>query len=166
MALFDSYYWPFYKPHAKINAALLISVIKVSIWQVFIKFPWHGEKPTSATLVTLSSISFHAVFRDTLGFLVKISFTQLLYHSWGCFGCPDCPDKRTSSKNYNLFGGSAVFQPKCNKIENTYKNHHNPLKVTIFSNFGWKTVAQTFKVNLRGSYYFFWHIPKASPEEE
>ena len=93
----------------------------------------------SNIVINQLSHSCHAVFRDTLGFLFKISFTQLLYHPWGCFGCPE---KCTSSRNYNLFSGSAVFQPKCNKIENTYKNHHNPLKVTIFSNFGWKTVAQ------------------------
>ena len=71
----------------------------------------------SATVVTLSH-SCHAVFRDTLGFLVKISFTQLLYHPGGCLGCPE---KQTSSRNYNLFVWSAVFQPKCNEIEKTYK---------------------------------------------
>ena len=83
LALFDSYYWPFYKPHAKINAVLLISVIRVSIWKVFIKFPWHGEKPTSATLVTLSSISCHTVVMQSSGthwdFLSK--FLSLNYYT-------------------------------------------------------------------------------------
>ena len=88
LALFDSYYWPFYKPHAKINDILLICVIRDSIWKLFIKFPWHGEKPTSATLVTLSSISCHTVVMQFSGthwdFLSK--FLSLNYYTiqvWG-----------------------------------------------------------------------------------
>ena len=49
----------------------------------------------------------------TLGFLAKISFTLLLYHPGRCLGCPE---KQTSSRNYNLFVWSAVFQPKWNDI--------------------------------------------------
>ena len=53
----------------------------------------------------------------TLGFLAEISFTPLLYHPWGCFGCPEM---QTSTRNYNLFVWSAVLQPKWNNIEKTY----------------------------------------------
>ena len=97
----------------------------------------------------------------TLGFLAEISFTPLLYHPRGCLGCPE---KRSSSRNYNLFVWSAVFQPKWNNIQKTYKNHQNPLKSYCFLgylqslfNFGWKTAAQTHKMDLSGSYCFFWH---------
>ena len=83
----------------------------------------------------------------TLGFLAKISFTPLLYHSGGCLGCPE---KQTSSRNYNLLVWSAVFQPKQNDIKKTYKNYQNPVKSYCFLgyfqslfNFGWKTAAQT-----------------------
>jgi hypothetical protein len=38
--------------------------------------------------------------RHTLGFLAEISFTPLLYHPGGFLGCPE---KQTSSRNYNLF---------------------------------------------------------------
>ena len=44
---------------------------------------------------------------STLGFLAEISFTPLLYHPGGCLGCPE---KKTRSRNYNLFVRSAVFQ--------------------------------------------------------
>ena len=86
-------------------------------------------------------------YKCTLGFLANISFTPLLYHPGGCLGCPE---KRTSSRNYNLFVWSAVFQPKLNDIQKGYKNYQNPLKSHCFLgyfqslfNFGWKTVAQT-----------------------
>ena len=65
----------------------------------------------------------------TLGFLAKISFTPLLYHPGGCLGCPE---KQTSSRNYNLFVWSAVFQPKWNDIQKSYKNYQNPLKRYCF----------------------------------
>ena len=57
---------------------------------------------------------------STLGFLAEISFTPLLYHPGGCLGCPE---KGTRSRNYNLFVRSAVFQPKWNDIQKTYKIH-------------------------------------------
>ena len=83
----------------------------------------------------------------TLGFLAKIYFTPLLYHPGRCLGCPE---KRTSLRNYNLFVWSAVFQPKWNDIQKSYKNYQNPLKSYCFLgyfqslfNFGWKTAAQT-----------------------
>ena len=83
----------------------------------------------------------------TLGFLAKIYFTPLLYHPGRCLGCPA---KQTSSRNYNLFVWSAVFQPKRNDIEKTYKNYQNTVKSYCFLgyfqslfNFGWKTAAQT-----------------------
>ena len=87
------------------------------------------------------------LYNGTLGFLAEISFTPLLYHPGGCLGCPE---KRTSSRNYNLFVWSAVFQPKWNDIKKTYKNYQNPVKSYCFLgyyqslfNFGWKTAAQT-----------------------
>ena len=58
----------------------------------------------------------------TLGFLTKVSFTPLLYHPGGCLGCPE---KRTSSRNYNYFVWFAVFQPKWSNIKKSYKNHQN-----------------------------------------
>ena len=54
------------------------------------------------------------LWHGTLGFLAEISFTLLLYHPGGCLGCPE---KRTSSRNYNLFVWSSVFQPKLNDIK-------------------------------------------------
>ena len=90
----------------------------------------------------------------TLGFLAKISFTPLLYHPGRCLGCQE---KRISTRNYNLFVWSAVFQLKWNDIQKSYKSYENPLKSYCFLgyfqslfNFGWKTVAQT-----SGSYCFF-----------
>ena len=65
----------------------------------------------------------------TLGFLAKISFTPLLHHPGGCRGCPE---KQTSSRNYNLLVWSAVFQPKRNDIKKTYKNYQNPVKSYCF----------------------------------
>ena len=45
----------------------------------------------------------------------------------------------TSSRNYNLFVWSAVFQPKWNASQKTYKNYQNPVKsycyFRIFSEF-------------------------------
>ena len=65
-----------------------------------------------------------------LGFLAEISFTPLSYHPGGCLGCPE---KQISSRNYNLFVRSTVFQPKLNKILKTYKNHQNPFqKLLLF----------------------------------
>ena len=46
LAFFDSYFWPFNKTHKKIIAIFVISAIMASIWNVFIKFRWHGEKLT------------------------------------------------------------------------------------------------------------------------
>ena len=93
-----------------------------------------------------SSRNFNGVF-CTLGFLAKISFTPLLYHPVRCLGCPE---KRKSSRNYILLVWSAVFQPKWNDIQKSYKNYQNPLKSYCFLgyfqslfNFGWKTAAQT-----------------------
>jgi hypothetical protein len=72
----------------------------------------------------------------TLGFLAKISFTPLLFHPGGCLWCPE---KRTSSRNYNLFVWSTVFQPKWHGIRKTYKDYQNPVKryrfFRIFSEF-------------------------------
>ena len=48
LALFDSYFRPFKKNHEKIIAIFVISGIKASIWNVFIKFCWHDEKLTVA----------------------------------------------------------------------------------------------------------------------
>ena len=126
---------------------------------------WWGPVPTSLYLpvaLAIKRYSFFSVYLPllkmtllstlairyvTLGFLAKISFTPLLYHPGGCLGCPE---KETRSRNYNLFGRSAVFQPKWNDIQNTYKNHQNPVKSYCFLgyfqslfNFSWKTAAQT-----------------------
>ena len=62
---------------------------------------------------------------STLGFLAEISFTPLLHHPGGSLGCPE---RQTSSRNYNLFVLSAVLQPKWNFIKKTYKNYQNPVK--------------------------------------
>jgi hypothetical protein len=61
----------------------------------------------------------------TLGFLAKISFTPLLYQPGRCLGCPE---NRTSSRNYNLFG----WFPKWNDIQKSYENYQNPLKSYCF----------------------------------
>jgi hypothetical protein len=84
-------------------------------------------------------------FEHTMGFLAKISFTPLLYHSGECLGCPE---KRTSLRNYNLFVLSAVFQPKGNGIQKTYTNYQNPVKSYCFLGY-----FQTFSI-LDG-YQFF-----------
>ena len=80
-------------------------------------------------LLQLSAIKIETYVRSTLGFLAEIYFTPLLYHPGGCLGCPE---KRSSSRNYNLFVWSAVFQPKCNDIQKSYKNYQNPLKSYCF----------------------------------
>ena len=66
----------------------------------------------------------------------------------GCLGCP-CPEKQTSSRDYNLFVWFAVFQPKWNYIKKTYKYYQTPVKSYWFwgyyqslFNVGWKTAAQ------------------------
>ena len=46
LAFFDSYFWPFNKTHKKFITIFVISAIKASIWNVFIKFLWHDEKLT------------------------------------------------------------------------------------------------------------------------
>ena len=99
--------------------------------------------PSPSTLSTTLTLLVYI----TLGFLAEISFTPLLYHPEGCLGCPE---KGTRSRNYNLFVRSAVFQPKWNDVQKTYKNHQNPVKSYCFLgyfqslfNFGWKTAAQT-----------------------
>ena len=108
----------------------------------YICLPFYS--PTQASQLT-GTPSFYQ-FRCTLGFLTKIYFTLLLYHPGRCLGCPE---KWKSSRNYNLFVWSAVFQPKWNDIQKSYKNHQNPLKSYCFLvyfqsllNFGWKTAAQ------------------------
>ena len=63
------------------------------------------------------------------GFLAEISFTPLLYHPGGCLVCPEMG---TRSSNNNLFVRSAVFQPKWNDIQKTYKNHQNPVESYCF----------------------------------
>ena len=100
---------------------------------------------STCSLLLLQKVTM--VHTYTLGFLAEISFTPLLYHSGGCLGCPE---KGTRSRNYNLFVRSAVFQPKWNDVQKTYKNHRNPVKSYCFLgyfqslfNFGWKTAAQT-----------------------
>ena len=50
-ALFDVYFWPFNKSHEKIIAIFVISATMSLIWNVFIKFRWHDEKPIKAVLV-------------------------------------------------------------------------------------------------------------------
>ena len=48
LAFFDSYFWPFNKTHKKIIAIFVISAIKASIWNIFIKFRWHDKKLTTS----------------------------------------------------------------------------------------------------------------------
>ena len=59
------------------------------------------------------------------GTFAKIYFIPLLYH-------PVCPEKRTSSRNYNLFVRSDVFQPKWNDIRKNIKKYQNPVKSYCF----------------------------------
>ena len=113
------------------------------------------------------------VFREethyTLGFLAEISFTSLLYHPRGCLGCPE---KQIRSRKYNLFVWFAVFQPKWNNIQKTYKNHQNPLKNYCFGghfqslfNFVSKTVTQTHKMDLKvdhADYFVTQGIPRGT----
>ena len=77
-------------------------------------------------------------------------FHSTIIQPWRSGGCLGCPEKGTRSKNYNLFVRSAVFQPKWNDVQKTYKNHQNPVKSYYFLgyfqslfNFGWKTATQT-----------------------
>ena len=127
-------------------------------WKLCKKVNWpisqvlvQNQSPISAIpLIVRNLISQKTVLTGdppTLGFLVKISFTPLLYPPGRCLGCLEKP---TSSRNYNLFVGPAVFQPKCNDIQKTYKNHQNPMKSYCFLgyfqslfNFDWKTAAKT-----------------------
>ena len=60
---------------------------------------------------------------------LPISFTPLLFHPGGCLWFPE---KRTSSRNYNLFVWSSVFQSKWHGIQKTYKNYQNPVKSYCF----------------------------------
>ena len=53
LAHFDCYFWPFIKSHAKINTVFVISTIRASIWNVFIKFRCHGEKLTIGQIVAI-----------------------------------------------------------------------------------------------------------------
>ena len=64
-------------------------------------------------------------FICTLGFLAEFSFIPLLYHPGECLGCPE---KQTSSRNYNLFVWVAVFQK-------TNKNNQKLLLFGISSEF-------------------------------
>ena len=66
----------------------------------------------------LSSLGEFLFEPNTLGFLAKISFTPLLYHPGRCLGCPE---KGTSSMNYNLFVWFAVFLPKWKDIKKPTK---------------------------------------------
>ena len=63
---------------------------------------------------------------------------------------PPAAKEADKVKELELFVWSAVFQPKQNNIQKTYKNHQNPLKSYCFGgyfqslfNFGRKTAAQT-----------------------
>ena len=131
---------------------------RFSTWKLCKKVNWpisqvlvQNQSPISAIpLIVRNLISQKTVLTGdppTLGFLVKISFTPLLYHPGRCLGCLEKP---TSSRNYNLFVWSAVFQPKWNDIRKSYKNYQNTLKSYRFLayfqslfNIGWKTAAQT-----------------------
>ena len=44
LAFFDSYFWPFNKPHEKIIAIFVISTIMASIWKVFHQIPLKWSK--------------------------------------------------------------------------------------------------------------------------
>ena len=49
LAFLDSYFWPFNKSEGKIKVIFVINTIMPSIWNVFIKFCWPGEKLTGVT---------------------------------------------------------------------------------------------------------------------
>ena len=104
----------------------LLSVVKIESQIVIHVGELHKLRPSELQFCEKRS---EMVIKRTLGFLAKISFTPLLYHPGGCF---ECPEKGTSSRNYNLFVWSAVFQPKWNDIKKTYKNCQNPVKSYCF----------------------------------
>ena len=65
---------------------------------------------------------------STLEFLAEMSFTPLLCHSGGCLGCPE---KLTSSRNYNLLGPLFFSQNGINSKKPT-KIIKIQWKVTVF----------------------------------
>ena len=102
------------------------------LWSLVVK--WFIIKLLGSDFESYTFSQYSQIFSHkrnyTLGFLAEISFTPLLYHPVGCLGCPE---KWTSSRNYNLFVWCAVFQPKWNAIQKSYKNYQNPLKSYCFS---------------------------------
>ena len=74
------------------------------------------------------NLKFEHGIRHT-GISCRNFFHSTIYHPGGFLGCPE---KRTRSRNYNLFVWSAVFQPKLNDIKKTNKNYQNPVKSYCF----------------------------------
>ena len=66
LAFFDSYFWPFKKTHEKIIAIFVISAIMASVWNGFIKFPWHDEKLTYVCPSCLDCFSKYYLRDDVL----------------------------------------------------------------------------------------------------
>ena len=125
------------------RALSAITLIGVRVWtniyfekinHLSINYPVSNTVQTFMPVCQYSLISF-VLLHITLGFLAEISFTPLLYHPRGCFGCPE---KQTSSRNYNLFVRSAVFQPNgmtFKKPTNIIKSSEKLLFFGIFSEF-------------------------------
>jgi hypothetical protein len=74
-------------------------------------------------------LEFSGSSRATLGFLAKISFTPLLYYCGRCIGFPE---KTTTSRNYNLFVRSAVFQSKWNDIQKKLQKLSKSIEKLLF----------------------------------
>ena len=103
------------------NAAILNSKGPLTKWVLLENLQLHGKRKTAfETADRQFNHNGHTTHWD---FLPNFFFTQLSYHPGGCHGCPE-----KGTRNYNLFVRSAVFQPKWNAVQKTYKNHQNPVK--------------------------------------
>ena len=78
LVLFDSYFWPFNKSDEKIKSIFAMSAIIPSIWNVFIKFRWHGEKLTDAWSTSHLSQWISVIFCRLSDFLSRDCFSLLV----------------------------------------------------------------------------------------
>ena len=68
----------------------------------------------------------------TVAFLLKISSISILILARGHLGGQK---KRETSRDLNLLSNCAVFQPKLNNLQKTFKNEQKPWKNTVLSRF-------------------------------